>query len=263
MPSQLRRGASIVGAAVALLAASCAVESPTLDDDTDTDAHKVETQRRALLCEQGLSDRVADWDKGLFAVCEDAEAEGLELIHDGTYPAFAALEENGAYEALFDTLDDNGDGRVDDHDTTTEVSLVGFSWGGINVTDIADRLRRDSRVSSSHRAVAAIVLLDPFQPLAFHANIPSNVQRAWEYRQTKTTKGDCSLYASLGFGFNGRTPRTKSKSTECSYYDLDAIIGGIGHCDVPVAAHDAAVANIVDHEDYEPWADDAASCPVQ
>lgn len=36
------------------------------------------------------------WDKGLFALCEGVEDEGFELVYAEDFPAFGALNENGA-----------------------------------------------------------------------------------------------------------------------------------------------------------------------
>jgi pimeloyl-ACP methyl ester carboxylesterase len=215
-----------------------------------------------LLCQQGLSDRTTGWDKGLFDLCEAAEDAGFELVWDGEYPAFGAMDENGAYDALLDSLDESGDGLFDYRDTPARIHLVGFSWGGINVTDIAERLRKEARIAPSRRGISALVLLDPFQPQISRAVIPSNVFRAWEYRQTDTTEGDCSIDASLGFGFNGHRPKAKSEMTFCTYYDLDAFQDGVGHCDVPVAAAEAALHNLVALTDYEPWSKHAVDCPL-
>jgi pimeloyl-ACP methyl ester carboxylesterase len=216
-----------------------------------------------LVCQQGLSDRTMEWDKGLFDICEGAEAAGLDLVWDGDYPAFGALDENGAYDALFDELDENDDGVVNQKDSSAAVHLIGFSWGGINVANIADRLRLDDRILTSRRGVAALVLLDAFQPQISRVTIPSNVSRAWVYRQTDTTSGDCSTYASLGFGFNGHRPKAKSDKTACRQYDLDSFAEDVGHCDVPLVARDAALLNLTERRDYAPWADHATACPLK
>lgn len=252
------------GLTLATLAIGCAVESPVDlgDESAGDDEVALGSLRNVLLCEQGLSDRTTGWDKGLFDICEGAEAAGMELVWDGDYPAFGALDENGAYEALLDALDDSGDGLFDYRDTPARIHLVGFSWGGINVTDIAERLRKEPRVAPSRRGISSMVLLDPFQPQVSRATIPSNVFRAWEYRQTDTTEGDCSTTASLGFGFNGHRPKAKSELTSCSYYDLDEFQDGVGHCDVPVKAKAAALHNLTKLSDYEPWQAYAAECPL-
>ncbi len=244
-------------------AGACAVaDEPLPAEAADEEADAVGT-RRVILCQQGLSDRTMEWDKGLFDICEAAEAAGMELVRDGDYPAFGALDQAGAYDALFDTLDANNDGYVTKQDGAALVHLVGFSWGGINVTDIADWMRRDGNISTARKGVAALVLLDAFQPQISRARIPSNVSRAWVYRQTDTTSGDCSTYASLGFGFNGHRPRAVSGKTSCSMYDLDSFAGDVGHCDVPLVAGDAAVFNLIERLDYEPWADHAVDCPTE
>lgn len=250
-------------AAIANGAGACAIQSVDLEHETtDDDDTAVKTVRRVLLCQQGLSDRSTGWDKGLFALCEAAEAGGLTLIRDGEFAAFGALDENGAYAALFDEIDEDGDGVVDSEDSPFAVHLVGFSWGGINVTDIADRLRRDDRVPPARRGVSAMVLLDPFQPQRSRAPVPSNVFRAWEYQQTETTDGDCSSDISFGLGFNGLRPLARSEKTACTYYDLDEFAGEVGHCDVPSTAKKAALVNLLERKDYAPWAEHATDCPV-
>lgn len=247
-------------AATCLLLGCAPVDPSTPSEDAEDEGQGV-SARRVLLCEQGLSDRTMEWDKGLFDLCEAAEDEGFELIRDGDYPAFGALDEGGAYEALFAALDTNHNGIVSSKDQPALVYLVGFSWGGINVTDIAERLRKDDRVTNSRRGVAGLVLLDAFQPQISRARIPSNVLRAWVYRQTDTTEGDCSTYASLGFGFNGHRALAKSEMTICSEYDVDEL-AAVGHCDMPVFAREAALANLTEGRDYAPWADLAKDCAL-
>jgi hypothetical protein len=245
----------------AALATGC-VADPGMDEDETTSETESEasTVRKVLLCQQGLSDRTTEWDKGLFDLCEAAEAGGLDLIRDGDFPAFGALDQSGAYDALFAYLDSNHDGRVTSADKPTNVRLVGFSWGGINVTDIAWYLGHDDRISPSRRGVSVMVLLDPYQPQLWHATIPSNVFRVWEYAQSEMTEGDCSSAASLGFGFNGLTPRMTSASTYCAYYDLDGFKDDVGHCDVPGTARDAALVNLLERTDYAPWAKYEEGC---
>lgn len=252
--SLLALGAQLVGCAPG--------EAWLSDEETSEELEQLKAPRKLLLCEQGLSDRTSGWDKGLFALCEATEAFGFKVIRDGEYPAFGALDEKGAYNALFDELDENGDGLVDANDSPALVHVVGFSWGGINITDVADRLRVDKRVAVGRRGVTAMVLLDPFQPQLSRANIPSNVAHAWIYRQTETTDGDCSSSVSLGFGYNGHRPRAQSEMTFCQDYDLDAFKNDVGHCDVPSVATKAAVHNLVTLTDYEPWAKNAVECDL-
>lgn len=247
--------------AITWLLTGCAPTDPAaLSEDAENDGQAVGA-RRVLLCEQGLSDRTTEWDKGLFDLCETAEDEGFELVRDGDFAAFGALDEDGAYDALFAALDTNHNGIVSTKDEPAQVYLVGFSWGGINVTDIAERLRKDDRVTSARRGVAGLVLLDAFQPQISRARIPSNVGRAWVYRQTDTTAGDCSINASLGFGFNGHRALAKSDETICSEYDVDEL-AAVGHCDMPVFARKAALENLTKGRDYAPWATLARDCDL-
>ena len=257
--------ASLVASLVGLLllsGAACAPGQTSLEGDSaEEDSAASSAPRRLLLCQQGLSDRTTGWDKGLFAVCLAAEDAGIEVIWDGEYPAFGALNEKGAYRALFETLDENGDGEVDGDDSPADIHLVGFSWGGKNISDIAERLRKDLRVSGSHSIVKAMVLFDPYQPQAWQVNVPNNVRNAWVYRQSETTDGDCSMTVSLGFGFNGLEPHVKSPaSTHCAQYDLDTFMGEVGHCDTPSVARKAALHNLTTLSDYPDWAPNAEAC---
>jgi pimeloyl-ACP methyl ester carboxylesterase len=232
------------------------------ETDFESQQTALKQPRRLLLCQQGLSDRTIGADRGLFALCESVEEAGFDLVWDGDYPAFGALDENGAYQALFSALDTNNDGAVDNNDKPTLVHLVGFSWGGINVTDIAARLGQDARVHWQRRGVSGMVLFDPYQLLVTRATIPANVLDAWVYRQTETTEGDCSAAASFGYGFNGRRPKATSDLTLCSDYDLDEMYDSVGHCDVPSVAADAAYQNLVLRRNDPALAPWAVDCPL-
>ena len=255
---------SLLLAGLVLIAVGCEPGEGFIADEVDEDDTSASSSvRRVLLCQQGLSDRTSGWDKGLFDVCEGAEADGFEVIWDGEFPAFGALSENAAYKALFKTLDDNGDGYVDSKDSYAEIYLVGFSWGGVNTSDIAERVRVDWRIAGSRSFISGMILFDAYQPQISRVNIPSNVFNAWVYRQTETTEGDCSETVSLGWGFNGHRPKAKSEMTFCSTYDLDQFLGEIGHCDVPSVTRDAARHNLATRTDYKPWASYAEACPTK
>lgn len=259
MPIRAARWTCALGALVALT--SCAPEQPEIvQEDADTEGEPVEGGRRVLVCMQGLGDRVMEADRGLFGLCEAAENAGFELVRDGDYAAFSALNESGAYAALFDALDTDDDGWIDGWDAPAQVYLVGFSWGGVNVADIANRLRKSWWIDDERRAVTALVMLDPYQPQRWWVTVPANVENAWEYRQTATTNGDCSATVSLGFGFNGLDPWAKDSDTSCVHYDLDEFIEDVGHCDVPSQATDAALHNLLKLESYPAWADHAQAC---
>jgi len=254
----MRKIASVALVALPLLSPACAVDQTTDAESQTADASAV---RRVLLCQQGLSDRTLGWDKGLFDLCERVEDAGFTLVRDGDYPAFGALDGSGAYQALFETLDTNGDGQVDDDDQRSLVHLVGFSWGGISIARTAAALLDDDRIASKRAGVGALVLFDPYQPLA-SLQIPGNVLYAWVYRESETTSGDCSMTPSFGLGFNGKIPSAARDHTFCTHYDLDAIVGPTGHCQVPPRASEAAFVNLTTYQDYEPWSDGAVTCEV-
>jgi pimeloyl-ACP methyl ester carboxylesterase len=250
-----RRIRTSVLALLGLLTAGCVID----DAEVATDAAEQRELRMVLLCQQGLSDRTLGWDKGLFALCESVEEAGFTLVRDGDYPAFGALDGSGAYAALFDNLDDNGDGVVDHDDSPAAIHLVGFSWGGIVVTQLADALLHDDRVAPSRRGVMGMVLLDPYQPWT-RPTIPANVLDAWIYRQSETLSSDCSTTVSFGFGFNASIPETESEMGWCTDYDLDAVFEDVGHCEVPYLATQAAFVNLTEHDDYLPWDHHAEPC---
>ncbi|MEQ9317974.1 MAG: hypothetical protein RIF41_02405 [Polyangiaceae bacterium] len=244
---------------LALVAAlsGCLADEPTVESQT-ADAQAI---RRVLLCQQGLSDRSFEWDKGLFALCEAVEDEGFTLVWDGDYPAFGALDGGGAYEALFDTLDTNGDGLVDEDDTRSAIHLAGFSWGGMHLTKLARTLLKDDRIIPERRGVMAMVLFDPYQPFT-SLTIPPNVLHAFVYRQSETTSADCAHDISLGIGFNASVPTDESELGWCAHYDLDAFLGDVGHCQVPSKATQAAFVNLTERDPYGPWDDHAKACAV-
>lgn len=215
-----------------------------------------------LLCMQGLSDRSTEWDKGLFAFCEGIEAKGFHLVRDGEYPAFGAMSDQGAYAALIETLDTDGDGDVDGGDERYAIHLAGFSWGGMNIAYIADRLERDARVKGARDRVEAMVLFDPYQPFTGSVPIAKNVSLAWLYRQSNTAADDCSATISLGIGYNGKDPLVQSPNTRCADYDLDGFLGDVSHCGVVLAADEAATVNMTKKLSYGAWEDHAEGCPL-
>lgn len=242
-------------ALVAPLLGGCLAEEPTVESQS-ADQTAV---RRVLLCQQGLSDRSFEWDKGLFSLCETVESHGFTLVRDGDYPAFGALDGGGAYAALFDTLDTDGDGLVTEDDERSAIHLAGFSWGGMHLTKLARHLLDDDRIIPARRGVMAMVLFDPYQPFT-SLTIPPNVLHAWVYRQSETTSSDCAYDISLGLGFNAAVPSDQSELGWCAHYDLDAFLGDVGHCQVPAKAAQAAVVNLTQRDGFGPWADHAQDC---
>ena len=158
------------------------------------------------------------------------------------------------YPALFDALDRNDDGQVDESDPVCKLNLLGFSWGGVNVLSIANHLRNDRRVSASHQNVTRAVLLDAFQPLSeSRMSIPSNVQSVLSLRHSKASEDDCSL--GLPCTYLGLPPECVDGQecididySESPYHVFDQHMGprvyghAIGHCDVPSVGHENVVA---------------------
>jgi pimeloyl-ACP methyl ester carboxylesterase len=234
-----------------------------VSDDVASQQDYQAQPRPLLLCMQGFSDRLTDWDKGLFAFCEGIEAQGFHLVRDDEYPAFAAMADQTAYDALFDTLDSDDDDDVDGEDELFAIHLAGFSWGGMNIAYLAEELEADERVKGGRDRIEAMVLFDPYQPFADHVPIAKNVVLSWVYRQSNTGDDDCSATVSLGNGYNGREPLVQNPNTRCAHYDLDDFRGEIGHCDVIEAADEAAVVNVIQKRSYGAWQENVLTCSLE
>lgn len=169
--------------------------------------------------------------------------------------------ETEIYPYLFAALDTNGDGAVNDDDEPCAVNLLGYSWGGVNVVELAQVFLSDPSVSASRAVVDKLIVIDPYQPLA-RVDVPAGVTRFWEYRHSSSPAHDCSNSAPLG-PYRGIAP-TCVPGASCVDYDYSlapdqwfssSYSGGsyagadVGHCIVAEVAYDPALANLLD----APW----------
>lgn len=173
------------------------------------------------------------------------------------FPSTSVSTQTDSYVALFTALDSNRDGRVDGADAPCQLNLLGFSWGGVNLSRLAKTFLTDARVDASRRSVERFIAMDPYQPLTGGITIPPGVVHAWVYRHSVAPEQDCSSGVPVG-PYKGVPPRCAA-GQDCTDHDYSlnpttVFRGGgltlrgdqIGHCDVPYIATPAVVANLLD-----------------
>jgi hypothetical protein len=152
------------------------------------------------------------------------------------------------YAELFKALDTNKDGKLDGADPLCEVTLLGFSWGGVAAVQVARLFTTDTNVDTSRRKVKRLVAMDPYQPNAGRLDIPAGVQEFVEFRHTVAPSNDCSKNDFLG-PYKGLVPHC-ALGAQCTDYDYSlapttvftAQAGktftgqSVGHCEVPLVA---------------------------
>lgn len=151
------------------------------------------------------------------------------------------LQRDAAYNGLFAALDSNGDERVDDDDAQVSIALLGHSWGGTNVAEVAGKLADDDRVAVSRKAIKLAVVWDPYRP-GFDLRPRANVERFVVLRQSLTPPGDCSENVGSFKGLAPRCPAAQgcedynysaSPNDQFPAYPQGSMRGNqVGHCDV-------------------------------
>jgi hypothetical protein len=151
---------------------------------------------------------------------------GSGLIQDcasGTCYSTFAFETSGnpSRDALVKALDSNKDGRVTSADDAARLVIVGYSWGGTNVRDLALWMTSEPRFDDARRRVEFLLALDPYRP-GGTMDIPANVEQFVEYRHSVAPANDCSRITLGGIPVSGPylgiVPRCKS-GTVCTDYD--------------------------------------------
>ncbi len=217
-------------------------------------ACEVET-RKVLLCILGFADRLRSTQaEQMYNFCEYARDHyGYELVRDvqlfgvfGDFSAFEAID-TFVFPKLVEHLDTSGDGVVTAADQPFELSLAGFSWGGVSVRNVARQVANSGWFAPDQTRIKTIVLFDPFRPfMGGQLNMTDvDVERVFAYVQSQLEPGDCSEEAPLS-PYSGLTPRVGSQTT-CHRYDFDssqALGGPTGHCGVQRRAHEAALFNL-------------------
>ncbi len=151
---------------------------------------------------------------------------GPGLIQDcasgNCYSTFAfETTGNPSRDALVRALDSNKDGRVTAADDPARLVLVGYSWGGTNVRDLALWMTSEPRIDDARRRVEFLLALDPYRP-GGTMDIPGNVDQFVEYRHSVAPANDCSRITLGGIPVSGPylgiVPRCKA-GTACTDYD--------------------------------------------
>jgi hypothetical protein len=143
-------------------------------------------------------------------------------------------------DLIVQALDTNHDGRVTDADAPAELNLVGYSWGGFNAHDVAERIAADPRFSSTRRGVTRLFTLDAYRTdylllARTEMRVSANVKAFYSFRHTKAPADECSrLIAGLVGPFTGRDPLCTG-DTICRDHDFSAAPASeqVDHCDVP------------------------------
>lgn len=205
--------------------------------------------RRVVVCLTGAVDQTSGSNADFSQLCDQLAAQ-FTVVRSCSgatcFNSFATFPSTNAGAAVtnatFDALDTNQDQRVNAADGRTALTIVGFSWGGVNGGDLASRLSSDSRIDHASLELR-LVLLDAYQPLVTGVQVAPNVDDAWSFRHTVVPQGDCSSGAPLG-PYRGVRLRCAA-GRSCFDHDFSSapatLFGGlpgstIGHCDVPRAA---------------------------
>jgi hypothetical protein len=205
--------------------------------------------RQVVVCLTGAVDQNSASNAGFTQLC-DQLGMAATLVRScagstcassfATFPAQSAGAAVAA--ATFAALDRNGDRLVYVSDGPTTLTIVGFSWGGVNAGDLAEQVSADPRIVHAHLSLR-LVILDAFQPFVPGVRVAANVDEAWSFRHTVTPATDCSRGAPLG-PYRGVRLRCAA-GRPCFDHDFSAAPNStfgslpgryVGHCEVPQAA---------------------------
>lgn len=194
-------------------------------------------------------------NQGFTDICDALAALDAGIVRSSSGTTFAtALSNNASTVAgpLFTALDKNGDNKVDALDGLIDLNILGFSWGGKNSDDLANRVVTDTRIDRSviH---SRVIVMDGYQPFETKVAIPAGIDRAWSFRHSVAPATDCSNGAPLGPYLGLRLACASGQ--QCSDYDFSIApstqtfngyhASNIGHCDVPYAAHDFVMSLVL------------------
>ncbi|MDP1827093.1 MAG: hypothetical protein Q8L48_27715 [Archangium sp.] len=179
-------------------------------------------------------------------ICDELALGDAGVVRSSSGTTFAtAVDTDAASVAgpLFLALDRNGDNQVNQLDGPIVLNILGFSWGGKNVEDLANRVTTDSRIDQTV-LYSRVVVLDAFQPFNNGAvTMPVGLDEAWSFRHSVAPSGDCSNAAPLGPYLGLRLACAAGQSCRDHDFSLapttffNGLSGSsIGHCDVPFAA---------------------------
>jgi hypothetical protein len=195
-----------------------------------TDAGTMPLRARKYLCINGAGTagpggRNTGGNPDFETVCGRLGPSLVKACSSGTCFSTFQFEATGIIQAsrtaLVAALDTNNDGRVTGADADVDVVLLGYSWGGTNVRDMAEWMRTDAKFDDSRRRVAIMMTFDPYRPFK-KLDIPANVAEYVEYRHSVAPAGDCSIIKAVGVKVSGPylgiVPRCTGTS-KCLDYD--------------------------------------------
>jgi hypothetical protein len=216
--------------------------------------------RQVVVCLTGAVDQNSGANVGFQTICNTLAARGLNVVKSGMYNTFATfpnLSASGIAEPAFKALDKNGDNKANALDGATDLNLIGFSWGGVNIESLGLALADDPRIDHAWLNFRFIAL-DGFQPNQSVINVPDAVDSAWSFRHSIASATDCSNGAPLG-PYLGRRLACNPGHV-CADYDFSlapnatfvGLLGkDIGHCSVPRAAssyvYDLVLRGVISH----------------
>lgn len=208
---------------------------------------------------------MCDQMPGLVERCNEEGCDPMWPITTVVFEGDQSELVESAYEALFEALDTTNDGVVNQEDEQCTVSVLGYSWGGINASMISQVLAEDPRIEVDGPIIDRMVTIDAFHPGFLEGyTIAPTVDRFWNYRHTEANYGfDCSEFSIAG-PYLGLTPLC-SGNTRCVDYDysvdqeatysnhVGASLTGAqaGHCTVVSMAYDNVLTNLLTGEDGE------------
>lgn len=189
-------------------------------------------------------------------ICDVLPGLVKDCVNGTCYNLFEMFDSDKAYQAVFNALDSNQDGVYDDEDPSCIVSFLGYSWGGVNATEMAQRFVADTNIVESRRILHRLVVIDPYRPLS-NVTVPAGVVKFWEYRHSISPSDDCSAGSVLG-PYEGIVPECHNSVTCKDYnYSLapNQVFGGysgqnIGHCTVVYAAVKPVIHNVIAGQDH-------------
>lgn len=187
------------------------------------------------LCMAGAFTRTDGANPRLARMCQQAKRLVEDCTPRGCAPSFMFSAIESAHAALFSVLDQNGDGAVDAQDPKLRVCLVGYSWGGVNASLVAQRFVNDPKVAPARRAIAHLILIDPFAPMTKAVSVPKGVAHAVNHRHSKAPPWDCSRNAPLG-PYKG-LPMRCAAGVKCEDVDHSQT-RQVGHCSIVTAIKD-------------------------
>jgi len=175
------------------------VDQPTADPrppapPVEIANHKPVNGRCArTLCVAGPGALTDDANRDLGEMCRRSRGVVRHCEDQPCHSVWSLESWEQGLDALIDSLDHNRDGKVDALDEACQISVAGWSRGGMIAAEALPKaLREDPRVSEDRAIIDHLVAIVPWAPEREHVEVGDNVRKAWIYRHTLAPAGDCS-----------------------------------------------------------------------